>query len=128
MRRNVLQLVGSFHQGGSERQAVQLTRLLHASGRYSVRVATLNPDGVLRGEVERLDLGAILEYPLTSFYDRNAIRQFRRCATFLREQKIDLVQTHDFYTNVFGMVAAALAGVPARVAAKRETGGMRSAS
>jgi len=128
VRRNVLQLVGSFHQGGSERQAVQLTRLLHASGRYSVRVATLNPDGVLRGEVERLDLGAILEYPLTSFYDRNAIRQFRRCATFLREQKIDLVQTHDFYTNVFGMVAAALAGVPARVAAKRETGGMRSAT
>jgi glycosyltransferase involved in cell wall biosynthesis len=101
---------------------------LHASGRYRVRVATLNPDGVLREEVERLALGAIPEYPLTSFYDRNAITQLRGFTAFLREQKIDLVQTHDFYTNVFGMAAAALAGVPARVAAKRETGGMRSAA
>jgi glycosyltransferase involved in cell wall biosynthesis len=126
VRRNVLQLVGSFQQGGSERQAVQLTRLLHASGRYRVRVATLNPHGLLREEIERLELGAIPEYPLTSFFDRNAIAQLRRFTAFLREQKIDLVQTHDFYTNVFGMAAAALAGVRARVAAKRETGGMRS--
>jgi glycosyltransferase involved in cell wall biosynthesis len=126
VRRNVLQLVGSFHQGGSERQAIQLIRLLHASGRYRVRVATLNPQGVLREEVEPLELGAIPEYPLNSFYDRNAIAQLRRFTSFLREQKIDLVQTHDFYTNVFGLTAAAFAGVPARVAAKRETGGLRS--
>ena len=28
MQKNVLQLIGSFHQGGSERQAVQLCRIL----------------------------------------------------------------------------------------------------
>jgi glycosyltransferase involved in cell wall biosynthesis len=126
VRRNVLQLVGSFHQGGSERQAVQLTRLLHASGRYRVHVACLNPRGVLRQELERLDLGPITEYPLNSFYDRNAVHQFRRFRAFLREKKIDLLQTHDFYTNVFGMTAATRAGVSARVAAKRETSGLRS--
>ena len=27
----------------------------------------------------------------------------------LRAQKIDIIQTHDFYTNIFGMAAAALA-------------------
>lgn len=128
MPRNVLQLVGSFHQGGSERQAAQLTRLLAESGRYRVRVACLNAEGVLRAEVERLNLGEIDAYPLTSFYDRRFVTQLRRLVAFLRAERIDLVQTHDFYTNVFGMAAASLARVRARVAAKRETGGMRTAS
>lgn len=126
MRLNVIQLVGSFHQGGSERQAVQLVRLLAGSGRYRVRVACLNPEGVLRAEAERLAHVEIEEYPLTSFHDANALKQLRRFARRLREQKIDVVQTHDFYTNVFGMAGAALARVAARVAAKRETGGMRT--
>ncbi|HEX8148898.1 MAG TPA: glycosyltransferase [Pyrinomonadaceae bacterium] len=128
MPRNVLQLVGSFNQGGSERQAAQLTRLLAESGRYRVRVACLSAEGVLRGEVERLGLGEIPEYPLTSFYDRRFVAQLRRFAAFLRAEKIDLVQTHDFYSNVFGMAGAALARVQARVASKRETGGMRTAA
>ena len=128
MPRNVLQLVGSFHQGGSERQAAQLTRLLAESGRYRVRVACLNPEGVLRGEVERLNLGEIHAYPLTSFHDRRFVAQLRRFSAFLRAESVDLVQTHDFYSNVFGMAGAALARVRARVAAKRETGGMRTAA
>ena len=128
MPRNVLQLIGSFHQGGSERQAAQLTRLLAESGRYRVRVACLDPEGVLRGEVERLNLGEIHAYPLTSFYNRGFVAQLRRFAAFLRAESVDLVQTHDFYSNVFGMAGAALARVPARVAAKRETGGMRTAA
>lgn len=126
MRRSVLQFVGSFNQGGSERQAVQLARLLHGSGRFRVRVASLSPEGALRGEVERLGLGEVPAFPLTSFYDLNALRQLRRFAAFLRRERVDLVQTHDFYTNVFGMAGAALAGVGARVASKRETGGMRT--
>jgi glycosyltransferase involved in cell wall biosynthesis len=126
MPRKVLQLVGSFNQGGSERQAVQLTRLLAESGRYRVRVACLDPSGVLRGEVERLKLGGIESYPLTSFYDRRFVAQLSRFATFLRAEGFALVQTHDFYSNVFGMVGAALARVPARVASKRETKGMRT--
>jgi glycosyltransferase involved in cell wall biosynthesis len=119
--------MGSFNQGGSERQAVQLARLLAESGRCRVRVACLNPEGVLRGEVERLGLGEIPAYPLASFYDRRFVAQLRRFAAFLRAEKVDLVQTHDFYSNVFGMAGAALARVPARVASKRETGGMRTA-
>ena len=45
---------------------------------------------------------------------------------FLRENKIEIVQTHDFYTNIFGITAAKLAGVKVKIATKRETGGMRS--
>ncbi|MDQ3684794.1 MAG: glycosyltransferase [Acidobacteriota bacterium] len=128
MKRNILQFVGSFHQGGSERQAVQATRLLHERNRYRVHIACINGSGVLRGEIEKLGLSEIPEFPLTSFYDRNAVVQLRRFASFLREREIDVVQTYDFYTNVFGMTAAALARVPVRIAARRETDGLRTAA
>ena len=126
MKRKVLQLVGSFQQGGSELQAVQLTRLLRESGRYEVHVACLDSSGVLRDEIGRMGLGEIPEYRLTSFYDRNAVTQLRRFARLLGEREIDIIQTHDFYTNVFGMAAGRLARVPARIAARRETSGWRT--
>lgn len=125
MKPNILQLIGSFHQGGSERQAVQLTRLLHEEQTYNVFTAALSDEGVLRGEIEDLGFTEIPEFKLNSFFDLNFIKQVRKCAKFIRENKIEIVQTHDFYTNIFGMSAAFLARVPVRIAAKRETGGMR---
>lgn len=126
MKPNVLHIVNSFDQGGTERQAVQLVRLLHEGERYRVHLACLNNRGILRDEAERLGLGEIAEYPLNSFYDRNFLKQLRRCVRFLREHKIDVVHTHDFYTNIFGMTAARLAHTPARIASKRETEGFCS--
>jgi len=124
----VLQLIDSFNEGGSERQALQLTRLLRLSDRFRVRLASLSPEGVLRGEVADLDLGETPSFPLNSFYDRNAFRQLRRLVRFLKSERVDIVHTHDFYTNILGMAAGKLAGVPVRIASMRETGGMRSNS
>lgn len=126
MKKNVLQLVGSFHQGGSEQQAVQLVRLLSEDAAYNVFLAALNNEGILRGAVEKLGFTAIPEFRLASFYDLNFARQLRKCAGFLKQNKIEIIQTHDFYTNVFGISAALLARVPVKIASKRETGGMRS--
>jgi glycosyltransferase involved in cell wall biosynthesis len=119
-------MIDSFEQGGSERQALQLVRQLHESGRSGVRLACLQNKGSLRGEADRLGLGEIPEYPLTSFYDRNFVTQLRRLARFLKENEIDVVHTHDFYTNIFGMTAAAMARVRARIAYKGETDGFRT--
>lgn len=121
LRYNALQLIGSFHQGGSERQALQLTRLLLESGRCNVRVATLECDGVLLNEVKRMALTDIPEFRLNSFYDLRVARQIRRFAQYLKRHEIHVVHTHDFYTNIFGMAAAAVAGVPVRIASRRES-------
>jgi glycosyltransferase involved in cell wall biosynthesis len=126
LKTKVLQLIDSFDQGGSERQAVQLTRLLHESAAYEVHIATLHEGGVLRQDVLRLGITDIPHYPLNSFYDRNAARQVRRFAHYLREREIELVHTHDFYTNIFGMAAATLARIPVRIASRRETLGTRT--
>ncbi|MGI8640132.1 MAG: glycosyltransferase [Pyrinomonadaceae bacterium] len=126
MKKNVLQLIGSFHQGGSERQAVGLTRLLREDETHNIYLATLNNEGVLREEVEKIGFTEIPEFSLTSFHDVNFLRQLRGFVQFLRENKIEIIHTHDFYTNVFGMLAARLARVPLKIASKRETVGMRS--
>src|SRR4051794_30062448 len=68
MRPRVLHLVSSFRTGGSERQAVQLVRLLKESGRYDLHLAALDGSGELRTEAERMGLTEIPEYPLKSFY------------------------------------------------------------
>jgi glycosyltransferase involved in cell wall biosynthesis len=122
----VLQLIDSFHQGGSERQALQLTRLLHDSGHFRVLLACLNPDGVLRSEIETLDVGDVPAFPLTAFYNPQAFSQMRRFARYLKTNQVQVLHTHDFYTNIFGMFAGAFARVPVRVASMRETGGMRT--
>ena len=124
----VLQLIDSFNQGGSELQAVQLTRLLTNSSNFSVHLASLNPTGPLRAEVDKLGFAEIPSFPLTSFYDLNAVRQLKNLSVFLRQRNIQIIQTHDFYTNVFGMAAGALARTPVRIASMRETGGMRTSS
>ncbi len=126
MKKNVLQLIGSFQRGGSERQAVQLVRLLSEEATYNVFLASLDNDGVLRAEAEKLGFKEIPEFRLTSFYDLNFARQMQKFVRFLKQNKIEIIHTHDFYTNVFGISAALLARVPVKIASKRETGGMRS--
>jgi len=124
----VLQLIDSFNQGGSERQALQLTRLLVQSGKFKIHLASLSPEGSLRSTIEDLDLGDIPSFPLNSFYDANAVKQLTRFVQWLKAARINVLHTHDFYTNVFGMTAGALARLPVRVASMRETAGMRTST
>ena len=123
---NVLQLLDSFNQGGTEWQIVQLAKLLQASGKYRIFLAALSGEGPLRVEVERLGFHDIPTFPLQNFYNVNALRQQSRLVSFIREKNIHVVHAHDFYTNIFGMAGATLAGVGARIASRRETEGIRS--
>jgi glycosyltransferase involved in cell wall biosynthesis len=123
---NVLFIIDSFEQGGSERQALQLLRQLRSSGQCRVYLACLQDRGSLRAEADQLGLGEIHEYALTSFYDLNFARQIRRVMRFIKEKKIDVVHTHCFYTNIFGMTGGFLGRVPARVTSKGETDGFRT--
>ena len=121
MRPRVLHLIDSFESGGTERQAIQLVRLLHESGQCEVRLGCLQNKGLLRWQADRLGLGNIAEYPLTSFYDLNFARQVQRLRNYLTEQEINVIHSHCFYTNIFGMTSAALAQTAARITCKGET-------
>ena len=122
---NVLQIVHGFIEGGSERQMIQIASLVHSSADFQVHVASLSMGGVLRSEIERLQV-PVIDFPLTSFYDANMVRQTRRFISYLKQHQIKIVHSHDFYSNIFGMTGATLAGVRGRIASKRETSGTRS--
>lgn len=117
-KKRILELIGSFELGGSELQAVRLTNRLVRQEMFDVRVACLDPAGPLSKDLE--SFGEIRSFPLRSFYDVNFVRQVRDLAHFIRKEEIELIHTHDFYTNIFGMAGAMLAGAK-RVASKRET-------
>src|ERR1041385_8664213 len=104
---------------------IQMASLLHNSGDFQVHVASLSTGGVLRSEIERLQV-PVIDFPLTSFYDANMVQQTRRFVSYLKQHQIKIVHSHDFYSNIFGMTGAALAGVRGRIASKRETTGTRT--
>jgi glycosyltransferase involved in cell wall biosynthesis len=127
LKASVLQIVHGFLEGGSERQMIQMVTLLHESGDFNVHVASLSAGGVLRSQIERLQI-PVIDFPLTSFYDANMIRQTRRFVSYLKRNQIDIVHSHDFYSNIFGIGGSALAGIRGRIASRRETTGTRSRS
>lgn len=122
---NVLQIGHGFIEGGSERQMIQMAKLLHESGDYQVHIASLTTGGVLRPEIERLGI-PIIDLPLTSFYDANMARQTRKFVSYVRQHQIKIVHSHDFYSNIFAMSGSTLAGIRGRIASKRETTGTRT--
>ena len=128
MKPRILHFVWGFAPGGTEHQLLQLLRLLKESGRYELSVGCLRREGVLLAEVESVLGASVHEFPTNSFYGPSMVAQLRRFVRFLREQNIAIVQAHDFYANVFSMLGGAWAGAPARIAAKRETFGMRTAA
>lgn len=104
---------------------IQMSTLLKESSEYRVHIAALRPGGVLRPLIESLDV-PIVDLPLTSFYDASMVRQTRRFISYIKQHDIQVVHSNDFYSNIFAMTGATLAGVRARVASKRETTGIRS--
>lgn len=128
MAKKVLQLIGSFNQGGSERQAVQLARLLKDDGRMQVLLATMRKEGPLLEEASAYGFDDVPEFRIGSFFSPGFINGVRRAAKFVRQNQIEVIHSHDFYTNVFGAAVAAASKVPKFVASKRETEGMRSGS
>ena len=123
MQPRVLQLIDNLYAAGSERQAALLAQSLNESSRFQVTFACMRQEGNLGDELKRIGFTEIPAFPISSFYGRSMVDQLARFVRFLRGRRIDVVHTHDFYTNIFGMAGAWLAGAPVRIASRRETAG-----
>ncbi len=108
-RPRVLHLLNSFELGGTERQAVELLKRLDHT-RFDVRLATLQRQGPLYDEVAA-QYPRLLEFPLNSLYNAQALRQMRRLRAWLLEEEIDILHAHDFYAGWLGGWAAQFTGV-----------------
>jgi len=124
---NVLHLIGSFNQGGSERQALQLAAQLSRTDRFHIELGVLRDEGPLRVLVEDEGLTRPHTFPLRAFYKPGFLREVGRFRKLVQAREIDIVHSHDFYTNVFGIIGSmANGGRPLVIASKRETHGTRT--
>ena len=123
-KRRILIFTNSFRIGGSEGQALQLIKHLDRS-RFELHVACFDREGPLLEQLPS-DIGEVVAFPLAGFARFSTVRQAARFITFLRGAKIQIVQTFDYYTNVFGLPLARLAGVPVIVGSRRDHGFKRT--
>ena len=121
---SVLEFTSSFKVGGSEKQAVLLMRHLDKR-KYRVLAACLSTEGRLLEHVVEDEI-PVVEFKLKRFYDLNAIFQLIKFIKFVKKQRVSIVHTHDFYTNIFGIVGAKLAGVEVVIGSLRDTTYVRS--
>ncbi len=108
-RLRVLHLINSFELGGTERQAVELLKRLDRT-RYDVRLSAIQRKGPLYDKIAPL-YPDLIEFPLNSLYNANAVRQLRRLRALLRAERIDVLHAHDFYAGWLGTLAALGTGV-----------------
>jgi glycosyltransferase involved in cell wall biosynthesis len=121
MKPNVLYFIWGFGEGGAEHQMLQLAQRMKDSAGYRVHIACLLRTGDLLNKAEELVGQEVPGFPITSFYNHTMVVQLRRFAQYLRANEIQIIHAQDFYSNIFGMIGATLAGVPARIAFKGET-------
>jgi len=107
-----------FEPGGTERQMIELVRLLDPS-RFTVHVACFDKRGAWLPRVaERA--ASIAEFPVRGFAHPGTMPTLLRFARWCRRERIEVLQTCDFYANIFGLPGAALAGVPVRIGSRRD--------
>ena len=107
--------IDSFEIGGTELNAIRTVEALDLR-RFQVTVFHLHRTGPLRARYEALGL-RLLHLPIGRLYSPRTARQGVRFLRLLRREGIEIVHTHDVYTNIFAAPWARLAGC--RVIASR---------
>lgn len=115
-RPRVLHLITSFDAGGTERQAAELLNRLDEK-RFDVRLAVLRWRGPLRERIAAR-FPTAPEFPLTGFYNANALKQLLRLRRLMIRERIAVLHAHDFYAGALGATAARLSGTKV-IAAQR---------
>lgn len=118
-RIKLLKFLTTFHIGGTERHVVNLVRKLDAM-KFDISMGCLNKTGPFLKDIERMQI-PVEEYTIGSLRSRRAFQEQIRCARAVRSQRIDIVHTYGFYSNVFGIPAAKLGGAGHVVASVRDT-------
>jgi glycosyltransferase involved in cell wall biosynthesis len=107
----------SFHPGGTERQMTELVRRLDRRT-FDVHVACFHPEGAWLTRVR--ECAPVTAFPIRGFGRPATAARIAAFARWCRRRGVQVVQTCDLYSNVFGLIGAWLAGVPVRIGSRRE--------
>jgi L-malate glycosyltransferase len=117
--RRVFYFLDSLEVGGTETQAVELALRLPAS-EYDVTMGCLRVQGPLLEKLKGRGIAVREFHPAGGLDTPAGVYQLIRLTRFLRRERFDVVHTHDLWTNLMGVLAARMAGVPAIVSSRRD--------
>ncbi len=103
--------------GGTELNAARTAERLDHD-RFDVTVISLAKSGPLLDRYASAGI-PVEVFPITSLYNRTALREGLRLYRFLRARRIEILHCHDMYSNVFAAPWARLARVPLVIASRR---------
>ena len=111
-------VLSSCQAGGTERQMIELLRRLNPA-RWQVHVACIHARGEWLSRVSEAAV-SIREFPFPALRHPQVLTQTLEFMRWCREREIAVVHTVDLSANIFALPAAAAAGVPVRIANRRE--------
>jgi glycosyltransferase involved in cell wall biosynthesis len=118
-KRKIFYLVDSFNIGGTETQAVELARRMDPA-QYDVTLACLRKEGPLLERLNDSRVNVVEFHPTGGIDSPRGLYQVARMVAYLRRGKFDVVHAHDLWSNMIGIVAGKLAGVPVIVTSQRD--------
>ncbi len=106
--------------GGTEKQVLNLVSRMDRR-QYDLQFGCLHKAGDFVDDFEKLDI-PITAFPIRKLYHPETLRQQINFSGFLRRERIQIMHSYNFYSNVFAIPAARLAGVPVILASIRDRG------
>jgi glycosyltransferase involved in cell wall biosynthesis len=122
-RPSVVLLGDTLNFGGTEGQFVEVACGLDRT-RWDLDVGCIRAEGPLRARLETTGIQA-WSCGRGSFKSPRLLGAMRALSGRLRARKVRIVHCFDFYSNVLGVPAARLAGVPVVIASQRDLGNLR---
>jgi L-malate glycosyltransferase len=117
----VFYLVDSFDVGGTEIQAAELALRMSRRG-HRVTLGCLKAQGPVKERLQGSSVEVAEFHPKGGIDSIGGAYQLLRLSWFLREGGFDIVHTHDLWSNLLGIPAARLAGVPVVISSRRDLG------
>lgn len=116
----LMKMLTIFGSGGTERQVINLAKGLDDC-RFDLRFACLSKWGQYLQDIEARGI-QVEEFPIKSLYKPHTLLQQTRLARYIKDHGTEIFHSYNFYSNVFAMPAAKMAGVPLIVASIRDCG------
>ncbi len=118
-KRKIFYLLDSFNIGGTETQAVELARRMDPA-KYDITLACLRKQGPLIERLNGSSVKVVEFHPKGGIDSPRGLYQLARMVTFLHRGRFEVVHAHDLWSNMIGVVAGKLAGVPVIITSQRD--------
>ena len=110
-------VVDNMGVGGSELNAVRTAEHLDKE-RFDLRVVCFDVEGPVMERYRSIGV-PVIHMPLKTLHGIQTLRTGRRFAQYLRSERVQIVHSHDMYSNIFAVPWARVARTPVVVASRR---------